>query len=128
MPIYFLTLNEVLEIHQDEIQHYGGTSGIRNQALLISALAQPHSSFSGQYLHKDLFEMGTAYLYHICQNHPFFDGNKRTALASALMFFLMNNIEIEVDSDLLAEMVIKIAKGMMKKEAVTTWFRKYGTV
>ena len=69
--------------------------------------------------------MGSAYLYHICQNHPFIDGNKRTALAAALMFFLMNGIEIKVDSDLLADMVFKVAKGKMKKKSIATWFCKY---
>lgn len=125
MAIFFLTLNEVLALHKDEIQRYGGTSGVRSKELLISALAQPSASFSGQYLHKDLFEMGASYLYHICQNHPFIDGNKRTALAAALMFFLMNDIEIKVDSDLLADMVFKVAKGKMKKKSISTWFYKY---
>ena len=65
MDIFFLTLNEILTLHEDEIQRYGGASGVRSKELLISALAQPYASFSGQYLHKDLFEMGSAYLYHI---------------------------------------------------------------
>ncbi|NGX35099.1 MAG: Toxin Doc [Candidatus Anoxychlamydiales bacterium] len=127
MTIFLLTLREVLEIHKDEIQHYGGAFGVRDKELLISALAQPWASFSGQYLHKDLFEMGSAYLYHICQNHPFIDGNKRTALAVALMFFLMNGIEIKVDSGLLADMVFKIAKGRMKKKSIATWFCEYSS-
>jgi death-on-curing protein len=125
MKICFLTLGEVLELYKDEIQNYGGAFGVRDKELLISALAQPYASFSGQYLHKDLFEMGAAYLYHICQNHPFIDGNKRTVLAASLMFFLMNGIEIEVDSDLLADMVFKVAKGKMKKKSISTWFYKY---
>jgi len=126
MAIFFLTLSEVLDLHKDEIQRYGGAPGIRSKELLLSAIAQPYASFSSQYLHKDLFEMGSAYLYHICQNHPFIDGNKRTALAAALMFFLMNGIEIKVDSDLLADIVFKVAKGKMKKKSISTWFRKYG--
>jgi len=126
MAIFFLTLSEILALHKDEIQRYGGASGVRSKELLISALVQPSTSFSGQYLHKDIFEMGSAYLYHICQNHPFIDGNKRTALAAALMFFLMNGIEIKVDSDLLADMVFKVAEGRMKKKSIATWFCKYG--
>jgi death-on-curing protein len=125
MAVFFLTLSEVLALHKDEIQRYGGASGLRSKKLLISVLAQPSASFSGQYLHKDLFKMGSAYLYHICQNHPFIDGNKRTALAVVLMFFLMNGIEIKVDSDLLADMVFKVAEGKMKKKSIATWFRKY---
>ncbi len=125
MTICFLTLNEILKIHQSEIKNYGGSTGIRNKELLISALAQPHSSFSGQYLHKDLFEMSAAYLYHICQNHPFIDGNKRTALGAAVMFLFMNGIDFNVDNDLVADMVFEVAKGKMKKEEIASWFRKY---
>lgn len=123
--IYFLSLNEVLEIHEDQLLQYGGAHGIRNQELLLSALAQPPSQFAGQYLHKDLFEMGSAYLYHLCQNHPFVDGNKRTALASALMFLLSNDIEIEIDNDLEADMVMEVASGKMLKKDVADWFRQY---
>ena len=125
MSILFLTLSEVLALHKDEILHYGGAYGVRSKELPISALAQPPASFSGQYLHKDLFEIGSAYLFHICQNHPFIDGNKRTALAATLMFFLINGIEIKVDSDLLADMVIKVARGKMKKKSISAWFYKY---
>ena len=74
----FLTLDEVLEIHRDQIERYGGAAGIRDLGLLQSALAQPSATFGGQYLHADLHEMAAAYLYHLVQNHPFLDGNKST--------------------------------------------------
>lgn len=124
MTIHFLTLNEILDLHKDLIHRYGGSTGIRSKELLISALAQPPASFSGNHLHENLFEMGAAYLYHICQNHPFIDGNKRIAITAALMFFLLNDIEITVDNDLLAEMVFKVAQGKMKKKSIAGWFHK----
>ena len=74
----FLSLAEVLEIHRDQIERYGGDPGIRDLDLLQSALAIPAAGFGGQYLHNDLYEMAAAYLFHITQNHPFVDGNKRT--------------------------------------------------
>ncbi len=84
----FLTLAEVIEIHVDQIKRYGGRQGIRDFGLLESALAQPEASFGGEWLHRDVYEMAAAYAYHICQNHPFIDGNKRTALARVRWCFL----------------------------------------
>jgi len=69
--------------------------------------------------------MSAAYLYHVCQNHPFVDGNKRTALGAAVLFLMMNGIDIDVDNDLIANMVFEVAKGKMKKEEIVAWFRKY---
>ncbi len=89
----FLTLAEVIEIHNDQIKRYGGSAAIRNIGLLQSAIAQPPASFSGQWLHGDIFMMAAAYAFHICGNHPFIDGNKRTALASALVFLRLNGID-----------------------------------
>ena len=80
-------MSEVLLILEDQVRRYGGTYGVRDPALLSSALAMPSATFEGKYLHKSLFDQAAAYAFHICQNHPFMDGNKRTALASALVFF-----------------------------------------
>src|SRR4030042_1212330 len=91
----FLTMSEVLTILQDQISRYGGKYGVRDITLLSSAIAMPESTFGGKYLHKDIYEQAAAYAFHICQNHPFLDGNKRTALASALVFLDINGIEIE---------------------------------
>ena len=71
MAPIFLTLGEVIEIHKDQIDNYGGKPGIRDLGLLKSALAMPAAGLHDRYLHNDLFEMATAYLYHIVQNHPF---------------------------------------------------------
>ncbi|MGQ9532461.1 MAG: type II toxin-antitoxin system death-on-curing family toxin [Desulfotomaculales bacterium] len=72
--IAFLTLAEVVEIHRDQIERYGGRPGIRDLALLQSALAMPEASWQGEYLHADLYEMAAAYAFHICRNHPFVRG------------------------------------------------------
>src|SRR4030066_1171106 len=96
--IDFLTLAEVVEIHTDQIKRYGGSDGVRDMSLLSSAVAMPYASFSGSFLHADIYEMAAAYAFHICQNHPFVDGNKRTALAAALVFLEMNGISI-VDTE-----------------------------
>ena len=113
--ITFLTLVEVVEIHSDQIQHYGGSEGIRDMNLLSSAVAMPYASFSGMFLHSDLYEMAAAYAFHICQNHPFVDGNKRTALASALIFLELNGVSISDSQGKLDEAVVSLASGDVNK-------------
>ena len=107
--IEFLTLAEVTEIHADQIEHYGGTGGTRDINLLSSAVAMPYASFSGDFLHRDIYEMAAAYAFHICQNHPFIDGNKRTALATALVFLDINGISISDSEGKLYEATMDIA-------------------
>jgi death-on-curing protein len=111
----FLTLAEIIEIHKDQVERYGGDSGIRDLGLLQSALAQPEASFAGEWLHKDLFEMASAYAYHLCQNHPFIDGNKRVALASALVFLELNGVTIKDPKGKLLDAMLKMASGELKK-------------
>ncbi len=107
--IRFLSLSDILLIHADQIRNYGGITGVRDLSLLSSALAIPESSFDGKYLHTDIIEMAAAYGFHICQNHPFIDGNKRTALASALVFPDLNKTEIDDPSEILYEAMMLIA-------------------
>ncbi len=114
--IEFLTLAEVIEIHSDQIKHYGGIVGIRDISSLSSAVAMPYASFSGDFLHRNIYEMAAAYAFHICQNHPFIDGNKRTALASALVFLELNGISISDPDGKLYEAMMNIAIGKMEKE------------
>ncbi|WP_228056450.1 type II toxin-antitoxin system death-on-curing family toxin [Microcoleus sp. LEGE 07076] len=82
----FISLEEVLELHDDQISSFGGTPGVRDEGLLESALAQPQATFCGQLLHQKIAEQAAAYLYHIAMNHPFIDGNKRSAFAVADTF------------------------------------------
>ena len=112
----FLTLAEVIDIHNNQIELYGGQNGVRNFGLLQSALAQPEASFADQWLHDDIFLMAAAYAFHICQNHPFFDGNKRTALASALVFLELNNISLDDPQGKLLEAMLNMAKGTLSKQ------------
>ena len=112
----FLTLVEVIEIHNNQIELYGGTKGLRDINLLQSAISQPQASFGGEWLHKDLFEMASAYAYHICANHPFLDGNKRAALASALVFLELNRITIDNPRKKLFQAVMGVAQGNVSKK------------
>ncbi len=112
----FLTLAEVIDIHANQIELYGGQTGVRDLGLLQSALAEPDASFGGQWLHEDIFLMAAAYAFHVCQNHPFFDGNKRTALASALVFLELNGISLDDPKGKLLEAMMNIAQGQLNKQ------------
>ncbi|HET7710856.1 MAG TPA: type II toxin-antitoxin system death-on-curing family toxin [Thermoanaerobaculia bacterium] len=118
----FLTLDEVLAIHESRIRKYGGSSGVRDLGLLESAIGTPEATFGGVFLHETLFAMAAAYLFHIAQNHPFVDGNKRTALACALAFLRLNGVRIVSPEDDLYDLVIGVAEGRVSKAAVAVFF------
>lgn len=111
----FLTLADVLTIHEEQIEAYGGIRGIRDEGLLDSAVMTPQASFGGEYLHADLFEMAAAYAFHIAENQAFFDGNKRTALVSALVFLDINGCLILDDEMKLYDAMIAVANKEMDK-------------
>lgn len=118
--ITFLTLAEVMEIHTDQIVRYGGSNGVRDINLLNSAIAMPSSSFSGEFLHTTVFDMAAAYAFHLAKNHAFLDGNKRTALASALVFLALNGITISDPDGTLYDAMISLTSGKLGKEKFST--------
>jgi len=111
----FLDLASVIVIHVDQIQRYGGRVGVGDFGLLESALAMPRASFGGEWLHRDRFEMAAAYAFHLCRNHPFIDGNKRTGLACALIFLDINGISIEDPDGRLYQTMMDTASGSLGK-------------
>lgn len=111
----FLTVEDVLLIHDEQLDAYGGIAGIRDKGLLESAVMMPQAGFGGEYLHNGLFEMAAAYGFHIAQNQPFLDGNKRTSLASALVFLDLNGFEILDENMKLYDAMIAIAEKRMDK-------------
>ena len=120
----FLTLAEIIAIHQNQIELYGGQPGIRDISLLSSAISMPESTFDGDYLHDNLFKMAAAYAFHICQNHPFIDGNKRVALVAALIFLDINGIEIDDPHGDLYKLMLGVASGKKNKENIVEIFKK----
>ncbi|MEE4608856.1 MAG: type II toxin-antitoxin system death-on-curing family toxin [Desulfobacteraceae bacterium] len=127
MEPVFLSLSEVLEIHRDQTTRYGGASGIRDINLLKSALGMPPATYAGQYLHTDTCEMAAAYLFHIVQNHPFMDGNKRVGAVAALVFLLLNGYDFKAPQDDFADMVWAVASGKMSKAEAILYFRRWTT-
>lgn len=122
--IRFLDKGTLLIFHEDQLRQYGGKSGIRDMGLLESALAQPEASFGGDYVHQDVFHMAAAYGYHICQNHPFFDGNKRAALIAMYMFLYVNGHRIVADKKSLFAVMMGVAQGQIDKDSLADFLRK----
>lgn len=123
--LLFLWFDEVVEIHRDQIERYGGHTGIRDVDLLQSAVAMPAAGFREDYFHTDIYEMGAAYLFHIIRNHPFMDGNKRTGAVAAVIFFMMNGMEINTGEDIFEKMVRSVATGKTDKAGAAEFFRKH---
>lgn len=123
--IDFLSIGDVLFTHRDQIERYGGDPGVRDIELLESALAQPQATFNGQLLHAFPFEMAAAYLYHIVQNHPFVDGNKRTGAVAGLLFLDLNGIGINAPGGSLYDTTIAVASDNLGKSEVAEFFRAH---
>ncbi len=119
----FLTFADVIRIHVDQIEHYGGQVGIRDLGLLQSALAMPRASFGQEWLHRDLYEMAAAYAFHLSQNHPFVDGNKRTGLVCALAFLEINDVSIVDAEGRLYDAMMDVATGALDKLGPAGVFR-----
>lgn len=117
----YLTLIEVLVIHADQLERYGGAPGVRDLGLLEAALYRPQS---GHYL--DLLEEAAALWESLSQNHPFVDGNKRVAFAATSVFLRMNGVQITADSDTVFEMLISLYEtGGMRFDNLTRWLRQH---
>ena len=121
----FLLLEEVLGIHAHQIEMYGGSFGVRDAGLLQSAVAAPQAAFAGEFLHGSLFEMAAAYLFHLARNHPFVDGNKRVALASALVFLELNGVSVDAPDHDLVHLVVRVATGEESKSAAAVFLERY---
>jgi death on curing protein len=119
----FLSLDEVLALHADQISRYGGETGIRDLALLQSAIAMPQARFGGEWLHPSLPEMAAAYLFHLVRNHPFVDGNKRAGLICALAFLGLNDAEVIAKPEELLEVVLGVAEECADKAQVAVFLK-----
>lgn len=122
--VTFLSVDNVLLLHGDTIAMEGGQAGLRDHGLLDSAVAMPRQQFGGAYLHEDLPAMAAAYLFHIAQNHPFYDGNKRTAAMAALAFLRLNDVSLLPEPQQLEIVTLQVAAGELSKDELTAWMRR----
>lgn len=120
----FLSFSEVEAIHTDVIANFGGSLGIRDEGLLESALAQTQASFGGEFLHPTIYEQAAAYLYHISMNHPFIDGNKRTAFAVMDTFLRVNKYYLNLTNDQAYNLVLQLVQGDVSKTELISYLEQ----
>jgi death-on-curing protein len=125
MEPLFLTLDEILKIHQNQLELYGGETGVRDMGLLQSALAMPSAGFGDQLFHQNIHEMAAAYLYHIVLNHPFVDGNKRCGLVAAYVFLRLNNVQIKATDHELEKLTLDTAKSLLSKTEIAFFLKTH---
>ena len=118
-----MSLDEVKEIHEQQIARFGGTLGIRDEGALASAVAQPEAWFDGGFLHRFPFGMAAPYAFHIAEAQALLDGNKRTALNAALTFLEMNGVEIPF-SPALEGAMIALSSKKLDKEGLAELFER----
>ncbi len=121
---FHLTVEIVREVHAEAIARFGGSDGVRDIALLESAVAAPQASFGGKSPYASLAEVAAAYLFYLCKNHPFVDGNKRAALGSCIVFLRLNGIEPKTDGPDWEELVLAVAASELDREQTTAHLRK----
>lgn len=125
MITHFIPLEYVIKVHDELIKEYGGSLGILNLGLLKSALEMPKSTFNGKYLHKTIFHKAAAYLFHLAKNHPFVDGNKRTAGIITLLFLSYNNVSFAISDEEYEKIILEVAKGKLDKKEIAHFFKKH---
>jgi death-on-curing protein len=121
-----LTIAAVKAIHAEVLAAHGGAHGIRDETLLESAVAAPQATMMGQPLISDPIEIAAAYLFYLCRNHPFIDGNKRTALAACVVFLESNSLmpDMKLPTDEWEEFVLDVAASKLDRDATTRRLRK----
>lgn len=124
-PLKHPTVEVVIAIHEEVLAAHGGASGIRSRELLESAVAAPQATMMGSLLISDPIEIAAAYLFYLCGNHPFVDGNKRMALATCLVFLSENGLlpEENLDADDWENLTLAVAAGLLTRVEITTTLR-----
>lgn len=116
---FFLTVALVREVHAEAIAGFGGADGLRDEALLESAVAAPQATFGGQSVYASMEEVAAAYLFYLCRNHPFVDGNKRVALGSCLLFLRLNGLEPAPDGSDWEELTMDVTASKLDRDQTT---------
>ena len=125
MPKIVWLLEETLTaIHHRQIAEHGGSEGLRDEGLLLSALARPKNLLAYAEPAPDLASFAAAYAYGITRNHPFVDGNKRTALVAVRTFLILNGVDLEATQDDKVLTFLNLAEGVISEEELADWIRK----
>lgn len=125
MSVLYLSVEQIVAIHDILIQKFGGSLGLRDRGLLESASMQPMQSFGGEDLFPTLFDKAAAYAFFISENQPFIDGNKRTAASTAATFLDINGYEIDCPQGQIYEVMMQLANKKISREDLVEWFRQH---
>ena len=120
----FLKLEEIIAIHHDQVKRYGGSHGIRDLNLLISAISRPQASFAGEDLYPDIFTKASALMHSLILNHSFIDGNKRTAVVTCARFLYVNGYLFEASKSQLVKVALKVESKEWDIEKISNWLEK----
>lgn len=120
----YISVEQVIKIHDDLIKELGGMPGIRDKGLLESAVTSPMMSCFGEEMYKSVYTKASAYLFFLCKNHPFFDANKRTSSKTALMFLRANGKYPKYSDSEFEEFVVSVAEGSKDIEAISKYLQK----
>ena len=121
----YLTRSEIVELHTLVIQQSGGGQDIRDQGALESAISQPQMTFGGKDLYPNTIEKASALGFSLILNHPFLDGNKRTAHAAMETFLILNGWEIQATVDEQENIILGVASGEISREIFTQWLKEH---
>ena len=123
--IIFLTKDQILHLHRNAINDYEGSELIRDKNLLDSAIAQPKATFDGNYLHENIFIMAAAYFFHISQNQPFMDGNKRTGFLAMAAFLKINGFILNSSNEIIYPILFEVAEGKLDKSELADFIQEH---
>ena len=122
--ILYLSVEQVLQIHEAQIERFGGPAGLRDPDALESAVARPAMTFGGEDLYPDLLSKTGALMHSLVMNHAFVDGNKRIGVTAAELFLRLNGYRLEAENAELEELTMTVARGDLDAEALAIWFRQ----
>lgn len=123
--IVYISLDEVLAIHDDMVERYGGSFGIRDLGLIQSAIARPQATFGGEDLYFTMIDKAAALFHSLIFNHAFTDGNKRTSLTSTARFLHLNGLELNADDQELIDFPLRVENKHLDIEEIAEWLKEH---
>ena len=126
--VKFLTLDDVLHIHRDQIDQMGGDPSLRSKGLLRACISVPSNKIGGHYAHQDIFEMAAAYIFHIIDQRPFTQANQRVAAMSCLYFLYLHQIDLTCSPEDFTQLVRKTSEGKNAKMQIADFLRRNSSI
>ncbi len=122
--VFYLSVAQLEELHDSQLSHYGGATGLRDRGALEAAAARPAMTFGGEDLYPDIAAKAAALMHSLIMNHPFVDGNKRVGAHAAPLFLALNGGLLEITPEQLEEVTLLVARGELDAESLAIWFRQ----